>query len=378
MTRLGPAADSLAEIPEGLFDGIDVRKLNYAYLPPEMGGLPVLQDSVARCVLTEMLGYADASLAVALPGPSLALPPILGLATVEQRREFLGRFDSAQPVWGAFAMTEPGGGSAATHLATTAKRDGTGFVLDGEKCLIGNGGRASFCVVFATTDPDRGQFGIQPFVVDRDSPGLTIDDSAPMLGLRAVRVANLRFDGCWVSKERLLGGAAGRASAGAFLSAQRTWEYMRPGLSGLILGALERLLDEMEKLAEAEGDLRFREATTSLVCRVRSQAASARLLAHRAAALFDSGEDSAVMSSMAKVMAANLARATAREAMAGVTTAGLGLHRVGRDIERWARDFQAFELMEGTTEVHQMMVTRGWSVRSRRLRSNEIRRLPGQ
>ena len=98
----------------------------------------------------------------------------------------------------------------------------------GSKCFIGNAGRASFVIVFATTDPTRGQFGIQPLIVDRDTPGMTIDDAWPMLGLRALRVSHLRFEDCWVPEDRLLGRPDGRLGARAFISAQRSWEYMRP------------------------------------------------------------------------------------------------------------------------------------------------------
>lgn len=204
MRRLGAPADEQREIPDGLFDGLDMRRLNRAYLPVEFGGEETLQDGVSRRVLSEMLGYADPALAIALPGASLAHSPLLELGSTRQRDEFCQRFDSDQPIWGAFAMTEPSGGSDATHLATTTVRDSDGSRLSGEKRFIANGGRASFIVVFATTDPTRGQFAIQPFLVDRDTAGLAIDDSWPMLGLRAVRVAQLRFEDCWVPEQRLL------------------------------------------------------------------------------------------------------------------------------------------------------------------------------
>lgn len=374
MRRSGTAADEIGDIPEGFFDGIDVRQLNCAHLPPEFGGQAMLQDSVTRCVLSEVLGYADPALAVALPGPSLALSPLLELGNDEQRREVFGRFDDPRPVWGAFAITEPGGGSDATHLATRAWREGAGYRLVGEKCFIGNGGRASFWVVFATTDPGRGQFGIQPFLVDPHTPGLLIDDTWPMLGLRAVRVSHLRLDDCWIPEERLLGQLDGRVSARAFLSAQRSWEYMRPALSSLIVGALERLLDDLGRLAAEEGDSRFRQTTAALVERVRPQTGSARLLAHHAAALFDAGEVSSVTSSMAKTAAAKLARVTVDEALIALGATPLGEHGIARDVARWARDFQGFELLEGTNEVHQLMIARGWSARARRRRQSVARR----
>jgi acyl-CoA dehydrogenase len=372
MARLGPLADEIGDLPDQLFEGVDVRRLNCCYLPPELGGLEVLQGAVARCVLSEMIGYADPAIAIALPGPSLIMSPLLQLGSEHQRIEYLGRFNSEKPVWGAFAMTEPKGGSDATQLATSARPCDGGYVLNGEKCFIGNGGRASFFVVYATTDPDRGQFGIQPFLVDADTPGLRVEDAEPMLGLRAVRAANLYFDQCRLPSEALLGSADGRAGASAFLSAQRSWEYMRPGLSALIVGALRRLLDDLERLT-GEGDDGLRQAVAAIVSRVRPQAESVRLLSHHAAAQFDAGKESAVISSMAKAAAANLARDAVGDALLAVGERGLGESRIGREVGRWARDFQAFELLEGTTEVHRLMIARAWSVRSRRSRNRQVK-----
>lgn len=366
MRRLGREADAISDVPAALFDGIDVRRLNRSYLPPEFGGHPVLQDGVARCVVGEALGRADAALAVALPGPSLALPAVLGFGSDEQRRDLFRRFDSAAPVWAAFAMTEPSGGSDAMQVETTAVPDGGGYRLNGAKCLIGNAGRASFVVVFAATDPERGRFGVHPFVVDRGTPGLSIDDARPMLGLRAVRVAEIRLEDCWVPADRLLGEAHGRAGAAAFLSAQRTWEHWRPALSALMVGAVARLLDDLELLAAEAGDTCLRRDADALVDRTRRRLDSVRLLVHHAAALFDAGDDSSVASSMAKAAAARLARGAVADADAAVRAAGLGSHDVALDIERWGRDFQAFELLEGTTEMHQLMITRGWAAQLRR------------
>jgi acyl-CoA dehydrogenase len=364
MSCSGPEADEIADLPEGLFAGVDVRALNCFYLPSELGGQAAMRGSVARCVLGEMLGYADAALTIALPGPGLILAPLLDLGSEDQRRRYLGLFDRAEPTWGAFAITEPTGGSDATHLSTTATPCDRGFRLDGEKCFIGNGGRASFYVVYASTDPERGQFGIRPFLVDAGTPGLYVEDDLPMLGLRAVRVAQLRFEDCRVPAEALLGPVDGPQGAGAFLSAQRSWEYMRPGLSAVMVGSIHRMLDELERVEGAPASLG--RAIADLAVRVRPQAESVRLLSHHAAALFDAGSDSAAISSMAKAAAAGLARETAAEALLTMSQWGFGESKTGRRVGRWARDVQAFELLEGTTEVHQLMVTHAWGVRSRR------------
>ncbi|MFT3864047.1 MAG: acyl-CoA dehydrogenase family protein [Solirubrobacterales bacterium] len=365
MSALASEADEVAGLPEGLFAGVDVRTLNCFFLPPEPGVESVLRDSVARCVLSELLGYADPALTVALPGPGLTLAPVLDLAGEDQRRRYLARFARAEPTWAAFAMSEPSGGSNATHLSTTATLCGDGFRLDGEKCLIGNGGRASLILVYATTASDRGQFGISPFLVDSTTLGLRVQDDRPMLGLRAVRVASLYFEDCRIPPEALLGSTGGPDGAAAFLSAQRSWEYMRPALSAVMVGATLRMLDDLEA---TEGGLprRARESVVDLAARVRPRAESVRLLAHHAAALFDLRRESAPISSMAKVAAASLAKDAVSEALRVVLEAGAAQSTVGWDVSRWARDFQAFEVLEGTTEVHRLMISRAWAGRARR------------
>lgn len=370
MTRLGRVADEISDIPEQLFDGLDIERLNCAYLPPEFGGDPTLGASVTRCVLAEMLGGADPALGLSMPGPSLALPTVSALGSTEQRRDFFERFASSEPIWGAFAITEPGGGSDAMNIATVAVPQGDGYVLSGEKCFVGSAGRASFVLVFATVDPSLGRFGIRPFIVDRGTEGLTIDDHQPTLGLKAMRIANVRLDRCWVPEDRLVG-ASGATSAKTLLGAQRAWEFWRPALSALILGAVERLLSELNELAVDSAERQLKTDIALLAGRARQRAASVRLLVHHSAALYDAEKESAMISSMAKTSAANLARASVADALSALNRAQLGADsRV--DIERWARDFQMFEMMEGTTEVHQLMITRTWAAQMQRVWPSRI------
>ncbi|QIE24714.1 Acyl-CoA dehydrogenase, middle domain [Caballeronia sp. SBC2] len=137
----------------------DVRALNMNLVPAGRGGCPALQSLVAQATLMAYLGEADASLTLALPGPGLAMPPVVALASVKQREQFLRRFESDAPRWGAFTITEPDCGSDATAMRTSARKTGRGWVLNGTKCFITNGARANCVITFATINRQMGHYG---------------------------------------------------------------------------------------------------------------------------------------------------------------------------------------------------------------------------
>ncbi|EDT09065.1 acyl-CoA dehydrogenase domain protein [Paraburkholderia graminis C4D1M] len=134
----------------------DVRALNMSLVPAEHGGCPALQCLVAQVTLMAYLGEADASLALALPGPGLAMPPVLALASAAQRSDFFLRFGSDTPRWGAFAITEPDCGSDATAMRTSARKTDRGWVLNGTKCFITNGARADCVITLRNCEPAVG------------------------------------------------------------------------------------------------------------------------------------------------------------------------------------------------------------------------------
>ena len=145
-----------------------VRALNLNLVPSQYGDV-LVQSLTSRVMLMEYLGYADAALALALPGPGLAMPPVLALANERQQAAFFAGFHSDAPRWGAFAITDCG--SDATAMRTSARKTAHGWVLNGTKCFTTNGARANTIITFATINRNAGRFGIRAFRVEHDAPG---------------------------------------------------------------------------------------------------------------------------------------------------------------------------------------------------------------
>lgn len=149
-------------------------------------------------VATEEMAWGCPAIALSLPGAGLGGPPVSSSGTPEQKERFLGIFTKDKPRWGAYALTEPDAGSDASGIRTTATKVDGGYILNGQKIFITNGGRASWNVVFATTDRNLGRAGQRAFVVEKGTPGFSCARVAEKMGLRANETAELVFEDCFV------------------------------------------------------------------------------------------------------------------------------------------------------------------------------------
>ncbi len=359
MRHHGPAADRSGEIPDALGQAGNARALNLNLVPVEHGGHPVVQTLVSRTMLMEHLGYADAGLALALPGPGLAMPPVMALGSADQQAEFFRQFDSDTPRWGAFAITEPDCGSDATAMRTTAIETAHSWVLNGTKCFITNGARADCIITFATVNRGQGRFGIRAFVVTRDTPGFSVTRIERMTGLRASQLAVLSYADCEVPKEALLMRGDEGALDDAFSGAQHAWDYFRPLLSSVMVGTCQRVRDELVSFFEAGGlpaDRRLRVAEVNdHIIELDRKITVARLLCHKAALKTDRHLSTSMDSSMAKAYASRVATEVTRDAL---ELAGLGGVATHPSLEQSYRDAKAYDIMEGTGELQRLMIAR--------------------
>jgi acyl-CoA dehydrogenase len=133
---------------------------------------------VSTVVAAEELAWGDPAMLLCLPGPGLGGPPVRGSGTPEQKERFFSVFKDMSDglKWGAYALTEPGAGSDVAGIRTSCRKDGDSWVLNGRKCYITNGARASWNVVFATIDPTLGRAGHRAFVVEKGTPGFGRQD----------------------------------------------------------------------------------------------------------------------------------------------------------------------------------------------------------
>jgi acyl-CoA dehydrogenase len=310
---------------------------------------------VTTLLLAEELAYWDRGVIIAMPGPGLPEASVLSMGTEEQRERFLGPFVAPdRPRWACFAMTEPGAGSDAAAIRTTARKDGDGWILNGAKCFIGGASRADWILVQATLDPSRGRGAQRAFFVERDTPGLGGFKVEKKMGLKAYESTSFTLADVRVPGANLLGGEARYESRAGFKAAMQTFNAGRPIIGANAVGMARAALDETLRFAR-EHDLLARDRVRDRIEAMARRVRKARLVCLRAGWLADRRQPNIVEASMAKALAAQIAQEA--------TTLGLellGTVAAGGDhlVEKLYRDVKAMDIVEGTGQVQRMIIAR--------------------
>jgi alkylation response protein AidB-like acyl-CoA dehydrogenase len=340
---------------DGYLDLPAVRFGREFFVPPRYrtGDLPAhLLDLGHLChaaaVMLERYGYGDPNIIVASPGPSLSGGVIAALADEAQADRFYSRL-AAAPTHTFFGLTEPEKGSAVTELHTTLRPapDGDGWLLRGEKRYIGNGARAQLGVVFCRRAP--GPWGVEAVLVDTAASGFSAD-LLPTLGLRGARISWQRYDDVRVPAGDLLG-AHLRPSRRGLHGALHGLYRFRPGIAAMALGCAQAAYDYLCRhrpvLPKAD-----RLEVEGLLDRL----ASVRRLTHLVAIDVDRGAPDPHRIGASKAQAAVVA-----EDMTALVARLLGPASLIEHpwLEKTCRDVRAFEIMEGTTNLHRLSVLQG-------------------
>ena len=171
---------------------------------PASSSLSIGNSRSMLCVAEEM-SYWDRGVAVSFPGPGLGEPPLLSMGTSDQKRRFLGPFlEPDRPRWGSFAMTEPGAGSDVAAIATSARKDGQHWILNGDKSFAANASRADWILVWATVDSSLGREGHRAFIIERGTQGLGDFRVERKMGLKAYESTSFTMRDCRVPAENLV------------------------------------------------------------------------------------------------------------------------------------------------------------------------------
>lgn len=289
------------------------------------------------------LGYGDAGVVLACPGPSLAGVLVDELADDAQRDRFYGALADGA-TWSFFAMTEPGHGSDAGALETALRRETPErYRLYGTKRHIGNGSRGRVGVVFARTGD--GPLAIRAALVTAGAPGYRAA-ALDMIGLRGAGLGEIRLDGVPVAAELLLGRHLSPTRRGLW-GAVRVFNTMRVQVAALAVGTGLALVD----LVRAERPAA--PGATALAARLDA----CRRMVYAAAAVVDRDRDAGQLSSLAKLTATPLAREASRWAVRSLGPEAL----VERPLlEKWSRDVCAFEFMEGTSDIQRQHVVKSY------------------
>lgn len=303
--------------------------------------------------LTELC-WGDVGLALSIPRQGLGNSAIAAVANDEQ----LARLGNT---WAAMAITEPGAGSDSAAIRTTATEDGDHYVINGEKIYVTAGERADAVVVWATLDRNKGRAAIKSFVVEKGTPGMTVERLEKKLGIRASDTAAIRFDNCRVPKENLLGDPDISVEKG-FAGAMQTFDNTRPVVAGMAIGVASAALQKSRELIASTGiDLDYHHQTwtqpavTRELQLMEAELEAARLLTLRAAWMADNGLPNSKEASIAKAKAGRVGNAITLRCVELCGSLGYGETEL---LEKWARDSKILDIFEGTQQIQLLIIAR--------------------
>ena len=335
-----------------IFDQMAELGLTGIPWPEEYGGIGA--DYVSYVIAVEELSRVCASTGVTLSAHiSLAGWPIYTFGTEDQKQKYL-RGLSEGTMMGAYGLTEPGAGSDAAGMKTTAKRDGDDYILDGSKIYITNGGEADIYVVFALTDPEKKHKGVTAFIVEKDMDGFTMGKKEKKMGIRSSPTLEIIFDGVRVPKENRLG-----EEGEGFKIAMQTLDGGRNGIAAQAVGIAQGALDEAVAYAKERKQfgkpIAQQQGIGFKLADMATKVEASRLLTYQAAWLESEGKPYGKASAMSKLFAGDSAMEVTTEAVQ--VFGGYGYTK-DYPVERFMRDAKITQIYEGTNEIQRLVISK--------------------
>lgn len=319
---------------------------------PKYGGGGM--DTVSYVLAMEEISKVDASCSVIMSvNNSLVCWGLETFGTEEQKQKYLTRLALGEII-GAFCLSEPEAGSDATQQRTTAEDKGDHYLINGTKNWITNGKTASVYLVMAHTDRDKGHRGINAFIVEADSEGVSTGVKEDKMGIRASDTCSILFNDVKVPKENRIGD-----DGFGFKFAMKTLTGGRIGIAsqalGIASGAYELALAYSQERKAFGKEISRHQAIAFKLADMATEIEAARLLCLKSAYDKDNGLDYGLSSSMAKVFASEAAMKTTTEAVQ--IHGGYGYVREYH-VERLMRDAKITQIYEGTSEVNRIVISR--------------------
>jgi alkylation response protein AidB-like acyl-CoA dehydrogenase len=338
--------DEKEEFPTQIVQDIAASGLFGIAIPEELGGIG--GGAFELCLATEQFARVCGGVAVTFAANFLGTDILTDSGSPEQKARFLPDIACGKSLC-AFAITEETAGSDAGSLKTTAKKTADGYLLNGSKRFITNGGDANLYTIIARTEPGKGARGLSAFIVEKGTPGFSFGRKEKKMGIRTSSTRELLFDDCLIPRQNLIG-----KEGMGFFYAMRLFEKSRPGIGAQAVGIAQGAFEAA--LAHAKSRVQFGEpvfnfqAVQHMLANMAMEIEAARAFVYSAARTVDSGlQKSANMeSAMSKVYASDVAMRVTTDAVQ--IMGGVGYMR-DYPVEKMMRDAKITQLYEGTNQI---------------------------
>lgn len=321
-------------------------------VPEQYGGSGF--DTISYVLAMEEISKVDASCGVIMSvNNSLVCYGLYVYGTEEQKQQYLIPLANGKKL-GAFALSEPEAGSDASNQRTTAQRSGDHYILNGTKNFITNGSNADVILVMAATDKSQGAHGVSTFIVEKNTPGLSVAKKEKKLGIRSSDTVSLAFQDCRIPAVNRVG-----EEGFGFKFAMKTLDGGRIGIAsqalGIAMGSLDASIQYSQQRKAFGKRISDFQATQFKIADMATKIDAAQLLILKAASQKDAGKSFGQLAAMAKLYASKISVECALEAIQ--IHGGYGYIKEYH-VERFLRDAKITEIYEGTSEIQRVVISR--------------------
>ena len=354
--RLVPNEERLAtegRLPDDILEEMKALGLFGLTIPEEYGGLGLTMEE--EILVSIALGRTSPAFrSIMGTNNGIGSAAVVFNGTEQQKQKYLPKYASGEWI-SCFCLTEPEAGSDAASLKTTAVRDGDHYVLNGTKRYITNAKVAHTFNVMARTDPDnKGARGISSFIVERDTPGITLGSVDKKMGQAGSMTCDVIFEDCRVPAENLIG-----EEGEGFVTAMKVLDRGRLHISGVSVGVAERLIhDSLEYALQRKQfgkPIAEQQLIQGMLADSQTETYAAKCMTLETARKRDSGENVSTESSACKLFATEM---VGRVADRAVQIHGGAGYMSEYAVERFYRDVRLFRLYEGTSQIQQVIIAR--------------------
>ncbi len=343
--------DETGEFPRDIFKKAWETGLMNIEIPEAYGGLG--GTCLENCLVQEEVAFGCTGINTSLSANSLGATPLLIAGTDAQKQEYLSRL-TRELVFCAYCCSEPDAGSDVAGMRTRVTRHGDDYVLNGQKRWITNGGVANFYTVLATFDPAMKHKGIACFVVDAQTPGVSVGRKEDKMGQRASNTTDVIFEDCKIPRSALVG-----TEDGGFKVAMKTFDRSRPWIAAGAAGIIRRSMEESRAYALERKTfgvpIAQHQAVQFMLAEMAISYEATRLLCHKAAWQVDKGDLSAITSAYAKAYGADAAMRASTDAVQ--IFGGYGYTKE-YPVEKLMRDAKLLQIYEGTSQIQRVVIAR--------------------